>query len=488
MGKADDGRHILLVYDSVPGPSGRSAEQRARSVAEFLREKGHPVVLSAQEWPYADEAERNRLETGSIDALCVIVLLTERYWVWPFWWVREEIGRPTLAARKLIPVVLDDGFARGPHYTPEPPDLGDWVDLRGWEGEPHHPGLNALIERITELETREPTESQAPSSVAALPADFAFDAPWRRLGPMSARTKTIFLLLILAMLAWFVYEIRPGFHFPTPFPKGPPVTNGPPVTKGPPPDQGLRPGTPTNIPSFPWPPPAASAEEVFPNDALVRAALHFMGDDRSRYFYERYGYERYLRERYLRERDLRERGFLHDPPYPPLFLDIDTVLHLALESNGYFESSYYAVPDGFALVTRLEQIELDGSSKPDPPRWSVDPFATKGDGFSVLAYVRALFTAAPGYYRVIVFVVTPVPFGQSARTVTRSEALGWLRDGVRWLPERIAEQPYTRETRCSALIYEFECRTNASARLLLPSRLSSRAHLVKSGIWRRLTQ
>jgi hypothetical protein len=218
-----------------------------------------------------------------------------------------------------------------------------------------------------------------------------------------------------------------------------------------------------------------------------------MGDDRSRYFYERYGYERYLRERYLRERDLRERdlrerGFLHDPPYPPLFLDIDTVLHLALESNGYFESSYYAVPDGFALVTRLEQIELDGSSKPDPPRWSVDPFATKGDGFSVLAYVRALFTAAPGYYRVIVFVVTPVPFGQSARTVTRSEALGWLRDGVRWLPERIAEQPYTRETRCSALIYEFECRTNASARLLLPSRLSSRAHLVKSGIWRRLTQ
>src|ERR1022692_4443933 len=93
MGKADDGRHILLVYDSVPGPSGRSAEQRARSVAEFLREKGHPVVLSAQEWPYADEAERNRLETGSIDALCVIVLLTERYWVWPFWWVREEMWR-----------------------------------------------------------------------------------------------------------------------------------------------------------------------------------------------------------------------------------------------------------------------------------------------------------------------------------------------------------------------------------------------------------
>ena len=43
------------------------------------------------------------------------------------------------------------------------------------------------------------------------------------------------------------------------------------------------------------------------------------------------------------------------------FGDVDRRLSEALDANGYCERRYYAVPDGFALVTRIEQINDDGT-------------------------------------------------------------------------------------------------------------------------------
>ena len=285
------------------------------------------------------------------------------------------------------------------------------------------------------------------------------------LGPLSNRMKAAVLAIpVLAAIIAITYW-------------GSPRRRGSPTQSKGTPTQGTAPpiehGRPTDAPSFPWPPPAASAEEVLPNELLTRTAVLFL----ERYPHYPYQYGRY---RYGRSR--------HGPP-PLLYGDIDGVLREALNSNGYFEKSYYAVPGGFALVTRLEQIEPDGSSKPNPPRWSIEPFGGASNTFFsgpldwVGTFLSSLLTAPPGYYRVIVFVVTPVPFTQSDRKVSRSEALGWLGNGVRWLPDSIAIHPYTSEIRCTVLIYEFECKTNASARLLLPSRLDSRTHLVNSGIW-----
>jgi hypothetical protein len=88
-----------------------------------------------------------------------------------------------------------------------------------------------------------------------------------------------------------------------------------------------RPGQ--KMPHFPWPPPKASAMVVIPGD------------------------------------------FLRKTPGKVCYLgDVERKIHAALESSGCFEKSYYGVPDGFAMVARLEQINRDGTPKEVPDRWA----------------------------------------------------------------------------------------------------------------------
>jgi hypothetical protein len=167
--------------------------------------------------------------------------------------------------------------------------------------------------------------------------------------------------------------------------------------------------------------------------------------------------------------------------------DVDAMLQQALLQAGYSERSYFAAPGGFVLVTRLEQIDPDGKPKDVPARWSAQQALSFGH-FSLIDYVRALFTAAPGYYRIIAFVVTPTPFTSSDKTVTEAEATAWLGQGANILPQKIARSPYLPGTACTALIYEFQRApdTTASehkASLMLPSNLDGRTHLVQSGLW-----
>lgn len=80
--------------------------------------------------------------------------------------------------------------------------------------------------------------------------------------------------------------------------------------------------------------------------------------------------------------------------------DVARHLEASLASVGYAEYSYYSVPNGFALATRMEQITPQGAPKPDPLRWSsaLPPQPV----FSLADYMRALFIAPQGDYRVIV--------------------------------------------------------------------------------------
>ena len=200
------------------------------------------------------------------------------------------------------------------------------------------------------------------------------------------------------------------------------------------------PPPPISFPSFPWPPPAASASEAIPNDLLVaESALHSLGDVNAR-------------------------------------------LVRALDLNGYAEKKYYAVPDGFAVATRLEQIEADGRPKPEPDRWSADSPEFRSLG----AYLHALFSANPGYYRVIVFIVTDVPFTEASRKVSETEAAGWLEGGLNQLPQEIADMLCHNGVVSTALIYEFHKDQGRDPQLNEPSRLGAREHLVHSGIWKAL--
>ena len=191
-------------------------------------------------------------------------------------------------------------------------------------------------------------------------------------------------ITLVGLVTWYMWSIALTKSEPMlPSPSLEP-TSPPPQTAG-----------PQEIPKFPWPPPRASATAEIPR----------------RFFSSESG-------ELLRLRDVKR------------------ALQAALESCGYFEKSYYSVPSGFAMVTRLEQINHDGTSKKPPDRWAVEVQRLRK--FSLKAYLKALFSANPGYYRIIVFAVT-TPFYQTEEIVSRKEAMEWLWSGLNELPDSIGQ-------------------------------------------------
>lgn len=161
--------------------------------------------------------------------------------------------------------------------------------------------------------------------------------------------------------------------------------------------------------------------------------------------------------------------------------NVDAVLRKALRNAGY-EYSYFAVERGFALVSRMERITPAGAPYPDPAL-RFDASVKPADHFSLADYLQALFIAPPGYFRLIVFIVSPVPFSATGKAVSADEATAWLHQGANVLPAAVGRLDYSKDYACTALIYEFEKRdTNAHPLEKQPGRLSAQTHLDMSGI------
>jgi hypothetical protein len=197
-----------------------------------------------------------------------------------------------------------------------------------------------------------------------------------------------------------------------------------------------------DVPNFPWPPPKSSANEEIP--------ANFLRNQQNS-------------QTYLR--------------------DVANRLETALEQAGYGEKSWYLVPDGFVMVSRIEQFNIDGTPKEEANRWSTEIGGIQE--FSLTSYMRALFKAKEGHYRVIVFLVTSQPFKQDAESiVSPQKASEWLVSGTNVLPETLLNRIYTPNYRCTALIYEFEQATkNHEPVFKYPSHLTGRIHLEKAKLW-----
>jgi hypothetical protein len=191
------------------------------------------------------------------------------------------------------------------------------------------------------------------------------------------------------------------------------------------------------VPKFPWPPPRASASDIIPRELLVGNAAH------------------------------------------PTLSTVAQAVESAFAQAGYGQKSYYSVPDGFAMASQIEQINQDGTPKESIDRWSLETPPLRK--FSLGSYLNALFTAQPGYYRVIVFVVTSQAFPQRDVKVTSEQSKGWVSAGLNKLPERIGNQEYSAAHSCTALIYEFK-QTGKHADLLDPSQITGKTHLDKAGL------
>jgi hypothetical protein len=133
--------------------------------------------------------------------------------------------------------------------------------------------------------------------------------------------------------------------------------------------------------------------------------------------------------------------------------DVGDILRHALNEQGYYELSFYSVPDGFALATRLERIEDDGRSARESGRWTTSTAPVK---FELADILERLSGVPPGRFRVILFVVTSEAFTLDPRTVTSEEALAWVSAGANKLPKPYYGIPVSEGSDCTALIYEFE--------------------------------
>ena len=156
-------------------------------------------------------------------------------------------------------------------------------------------------------------------------------------------------------------------------------------------------------------------------------------------------------------------------------------LQNALEANGYVEYSYYSVPDGFALATRLERIYPDGRSMPEPARWQTTLGPLRH--FVLAEYLRALFDAELGSFRVIVFIVSPAPLTSGAAPPSTAAALAWPREGVPVLPNALRQILYSENYQTHALIYEFETRGQGQqAKFKESSSITGDVHLRRAKI------
>jgi len=135
--------------------------------------------------------------------------------------------------------------------------------------------------------------------------------------------------------------------------------------------------------------------------------------------------------------------------------DVAARLENALKRGGYGQFSYYSVPRGFALVTRLEQFKRNGEPADEAHRWT-QQIATPPI-FSI-DYWASLFIGTTGRYRVIVFAVSDEDFFSqtTGKRVDVEQADKLAIEGANRLPDVLGSTPYTDRHLCTALIYEFE--------------------------------
>ena len=158
---------------------------------------------------------------------------------------------------------------------------------------------------------------------------------------------------------------------------------------------------------------------------------------------------------------------------------LNTQVENALRQAKY-EYSYYRAPNGFALVTRLERIDVDGTPQPEEFRFLVPG---SREPFTLANYIRQLFFAPAGLYRLIVFVVTDQPFVASGERLSSPAAADLLAKGSNQLSDDFKGASVTSNHSVTALIYEFEkASSQQDASTLTPGRLSANTHLQRAKI------
>jgi len=157
----------------------------------------------------------------------------------------------------------------------------------------------------------------------------------------------------------------------------------------------------------------------------------------------------------------------------------DRLLSQGLSTFGYDEKRYYHVNEGFALVTRMEQTDDQGYSLSNANRWSAQVNSELNSPWN---YIKALFSAPIGYYRVLVFLVTPADLQTSGQRISAEQARQWFSGGYLSLPMAIRNIPFTAGHRITLLVYQYRKEAGSDAAFLQPGSINGKEHFERSKI------
>ncbi len=160
--------------------------------------------------------------------------------------------------------------------------------------------------------------------------------------------------------------------------------------------------------------------------------------------------------------------------------DVSKKLENALDKASYWEFSFYEVTNGFALVTRLERINPDGTHVPEGQRFELPSHKVE---LALADYIKSLFFAPSGHYRFIVFVVTDQAFSASGDPLDEQGAVGLLHGGASALTTEIRKKDFSAQHNVHALVYEFQKKSKQeTAEFVQPGRISPNLHLTNAGL------
>jgi len=166
--------------------------------------------------------------------------------------------------------------------------------------------------------------------------------------------------------------------------------------------------------------------------------------------------------------------------------EIDGWLANLLNNAGYVgKFNYFLFNNGFVIATEIEQINRDATTKPSDERWSAIRINLTRKDWSLTDYVNTLFKSQPGYYRSIVFIISPSIYQFSANDYGKDLFAKYLSQGSIGLPSQLTNTVVPKDIKVTALIYEFEKPENAHEAILVTDGLTGLEHLKKASIIKR---
>ena len=166
-----------------------------------------------------------------------------------------------------------------------------------------------------------------------------------------------------------------------------------------------------DLPAFPWPPPEPSTFDRIPFSSII-------------------GHEQNVTMKELTD-----------------------MLILILDKAGYYDATFYGLPDGVVLVTRLESMQEDGYPSLEARRWIELPTGL----FPFPKILEPWVEKESGLYRTIVFIISREdPSWNVEKPITSVEASDLVRFGRVYLTKDLEKIELKDDYRLTAYIYMFK--------------------------------